>query len=100
MRLLLLVVLVAAPLVRADGPPRDEPERLTIRAGEAIALCKTGRATCPAVGTCDDTAVAAPDGSPDGLVLRGVAPGTTLCSAASASGAGPRRVFRVTVVAR
>jgi hypothetical protein len=96
MRLALVLALAAAGLARADEAPRDEPDRLEVRAGESVAMC--GRVACPAVGTCDDPRVATPDGSPAGLVIRGVAPGTTLCSAASASGAGPRRVFRVTVV--
>ncbi len=98
MRLAPLVLLAFVGLARADGAPPDEPDRLEVRVGESVALCRTGRVACPAIGTCDDPRVATPDGSPDGLVIRGVAPGTTLCGAASASGAGQRRVFRVTVV--
>jgi hypothetical protein len=47
------------------------------------------------VPICDDPKVAVPVDTPDGLGFQGVAPGTTLCSAASS--VGPRRIFRITV---
>ena len=47
------------------------------------------------VPICDDPKVAIPVDVNGGLGFKGVGPGTTLCSAASA--VGPRRIFRITV---
>ena len=59
-------------------------------------MCKSGAIVCPANSArCDDPKVAVPVDLPGGMGLKGVSPGSTLCSAGSA--AGPRRVFRVTV---
>jgi hypothetical protein len=90
--LLLAIAIACAP---AAG---DQPYPLAIKVGESASLCKTGTIICPASEPiCDDTSVATADSGPDGLVFKGVKPGTTLCSAASASGRGLRRVYRVTV---
>jgi hypothetical protein len=87
MSLLLALLVAAAP----DAFPLD----LTV--GKTVAVCKTGHLICPASGTiCDDTSIVGIDSGPDGLVFKGLKPGTTLCSAASA-GRGMRSVFRVTV---
>lgn len=81
-----------APDAAADAYP------LTLAVGESVALCDTGTLLCPAAGTrCDDLSVVGVGADPRGPVLKGLAPGTTLCSAATASGQGPRRVYRVTV---
>jgi hypothetical protein len=70
----------------------DEPYPAKLSTGETFEVCKSGQIVCPAISPiCDNLKVAVPVDTPDGLGFKGVAPGTTLCSAASA--AGPRRVF-------
>jgi hypothetical protein len=95
----LAVIAFAAFAAASQQDSNDEPYPLTIKVGRSVAVCKTGVLTCPAgSATCDDTSVAtASIEETDGLVFKGVAPGTTLCSAATGSGFGYRRVFRVTV---
>ncbi|MCL1926632.1 MAG: hypothetical protein FWF95_05790 [Syntrophorhabdaceae bacterium] len=64
--------------------------------GQDFDMCKSGDIVCPAkLPICDDPNVAVPVDLSSGMGFRGVAKGTTLCSAASA--VGPRRVFRITV---
>lgn len=76
--------------------PKDEPFPVDLEAGESFDVCGSGLVVCPArTPICDDPKVAVPTDLPGGLGFKGVAPGTTLCSAASA--VGPRRVFRITV---
>jgi len=78
------------------GSPGDAPYPVVLGVGETFDPCKSGNIVCPARGPiCDDPKVAVPVDTPDGLGFQGVAPGTTLCSAASA--VGPRRIFRITV---
>ena len=75
---------------------QDEPFPIDLRVGETFEACTSGQIVCPArIPICDDPKVAVPAGTPEGLGFKGVGPGTTLCSAASA--VGPRRVFRITV---
>jgi len=75
---------------------QDEPFPIELQIGETFEVCTTGQIVCPArAALCDDPKVAVPVDAPGGLGFKGVGPGTTLCSAASA--AGPRRVFRITV---
>jgi len=75
---------------------QDEPFPVWLRVGETFEACSSGEILCPArVPICDDPKVVVPVDGSEGLGFRGVGPGTTLCSAASA--AGPRRVFRFTV---
>lgn len=96
--LVALLATLAAP-ARSQAPdaaPDGYP--LTLEVGETVALCETGTLLCPAAGTrCDDLAVVGVGADQRGPVLTGLAPGTTLCSAATASGQGARRVYRVTV---
>ena len=76
--------------------PKDEPYSVFLLPGETFPVCLSSQIVCPArIPICDDPKVAVPVDTPDGLGFEGVAPGTTLCSAASAI--GPRRVFRITV---
>ena len=102
-RRLLLVLSVAAPLaaVAADELKQtmeDLPYPLHIKIGESLALCKTGTILCPAaVPICDDGTLIEFELNADGLAFRGLKAGETLCSAASLSGQGLRRVYRVTV---
>lgn len=75
---------------------QDEPFPVALRVGEAFEACTSGLIVCPArAPICDDLKVVVPEDLNGGLAFRGVGPGTTLCSAASA--VGPRRVFRITV---
>lgn len=92
-----MVMIVAGALV-AFGPAhaQDEPFPVDLMPGETFDVCGSGIVACPArTPICDDPKVAAPVDLPGGLGFKGMAPGTTLCSAASA--AGPRQVFRITV---
>jgi len=76
--------------------PQDEPFPIELRVGETFDVCASGQIVCPArTSICDDPKVAVPVDLPGGLGFKGVGPGTTLCSAASA--VGPRRVFRISV---
>jgi hypothetical protein len=84
--------IVMFPLAHAQ----DEPYPISLSAGETFGVCSSGQIVCPARNPiCDDPKVAVPVDVPDGLGFKGIAPGTTLCSAASA--VGPRRIFRITV---
>ena len=75
---------------------QDEPFPVELKVGETFEACTSGQIVCPARGPiCDDPNVAAPVDTGSGLGFKGVGPGTTLCSAASA--VGPRRLFRITV---
>ena len=85
-------------LLAAAGPGRaqDGPFPVELRVGETFEACTSGQIVCPArAPICDDPNVVVPVDANGGLGFRGVGPGTTLCSAASA--VGPRRVFRITV---
>ena len=69
---------------------------VVLLAGETFDACASGQIVCPArAAICDDPKVAVPADVNGGLGFKGVGPGTTLCSAASA--VGPRRLFRITV---
>ena len=84
--MLLALLLLAAPI------------QLDLRAGKSVALCATGTIQCPATAPiCDDTSVATAEESEAGLVIKALKPGETLCSAASASGMGPRQVYKIVV---
>jgi hypothetical protein len=85
-------VFMPFPLLHAQ----DEPYPIFLSAGETFDVCSSGQIVCPArTPICDDPKVAVPADLPDGLGFKGIGPGTTLCSAASA--VGPRRIFRITV---
>jgi hypothetical protein len=88
MRALAALILLAA-LSRTLAA--DEPPRLRLEVGEE----RTGLGIMP---RCDDLAVVAI--TADGRGLRGVRPGTTLCSFDRSGGGGARQVWRVVVVAR
>jgi hypothetical protein len=97
--LTLAIAFAALQAVAGQPAPASEPHPLKIRVGESVAVCKTGTIQCPANNPiCDDATVVgvAAEGS-DGLTFKGLKPGTTLCSVASGSGFGHRRVYRVTV---
>ena len=75
---------------------QDGPFPIVLRVGETFDACASGQIVCPASAPiCDDPKVVVPADVNGALGFRGVGPGTTLCSAASA--AGPRRVFRIIV---
>lgn len=94
-----LVSTLAAAVSGDDGGP-DAPGAypLSLRVGEAVAICRTGTILCPAgAPICDDTSIVTPEITEAGLVFKGANPGTTLCSAQASSGQGARRVYRITV---
>jgi hypothetical protein len=95
----LAAIAFAALASAAQQSAEGEPYPLKLTVGGSVAVCKTGAIMCPANNpTCDDTSVVTATIDPsDGLVFKGLKPGTTLCSAATGSGLGQRRVFRVTV---
>jgi hypothetical protein len=106
--LLALLLLADVPVAVADAPVpvadaavpvADAPVPLTVRVGKSVAICVTGTIQCPAAQPiCDDTSVVTAEETEAGLVFKGLKPGTTLCSAASAAGVGPRRVYKIEVV--
>jgi hypothetical protein len=81
-----------SPVARAD-----EPTPVSVSAGEALNVCQAGLVHCPVSSfLCDDPKVAIVENGPDGAVLKGISPGTTLCSLLGFERAF-RRVIRVTV---
>ena len=85
--------LLFAILLAADAFPLD------VQVGKTVALCKTNTIICPASNAiCDDTSVVGIETSDEGLVFKGLKPGTTTCSAGSSAGAGLRSVYKVTVL--
>ncbi|MBI5067980.1 MAG: hypothetical protein HZB56_07050 [Deltaproteobacteria bacterium] len=94
-----LTAAVLAALFASARAADEAPYPLRVEVGKTVAICPTNTIQCPAgAGRCDDASVAAPTVTAEGLSFEGVAPGTTLCSAGSVSGWGPRRVYEVTVV--
>lgn len=92
----IVLVIASAFVTIAPAQSQDEPYPVELSAGETFNVCKSGQIVCPAITPiCDDPKIVVPVDIPDGLGFRGMAPGTTFCSAASA--VGPRRVFRITV---
>ena len=94
----LAFLILIAGVLTARAVESTDPGVLQVklRVGEDFDICNSGAIVCPARGPiCDDPKVAIPVDLPSGLGFRGVAPGTTLCSTASA--AGPRLVCSVTV---
>jgi hypothetical protein len=90
------LALVALCVTAHDARAQDVPFPVELRVGESFDACASGQIVCPArAPICDDPKVVVPVDVNGGLGFRGVGPGTTLCSAASA--VGPRRVFRITV---
>ena len=91
-----LVLGAGAILAGAGESPGGGLLQVDLLVGEDFDLCKSGAIVCPAKRPiCDDLRVVMPVDLPSGLGFRGIAPGSTLCSAASHIGL--RLVFRVTV---
>ncbi len=92
MRRRMAAVLLLAGVAAADG---GTPVRLD--AGEKVNLCQAGLAMCPASAfLCDDPRIAIVENGPGGVELKGLAPGTTVCSVLG-PGQAFRSVLRVTV---
>jgi hypothetical protein len=87
MRALAAFAVLAA--LSARGSAADEPPRIVLKVGEE----RTGLGIMP---RCDDLAVVAV--TADGRGLRGVRPGTTLCSFDRSGGGGARQVWRIVIV--
>jgi hypothetical protein len=91
---LALLVAVAAPWLAWADPPRP----IRIRVGQVLVLADAGLLMPPGNSPiCDNPRVAVGELTPRGLAFRGVAPGTTLCSASPGAVTNARRVFSVTV---
>ncbi len=91
-----LLFAATAGLAQDAATLQNEPYPVELRVGDVFKVCKSGQLLCPAVEPiCDDLKVVAPVDTPDGLGFKGIAPGSTLCSAGTT--AGLRRVFRITV---
>ncbi len=94
------IVLCAVALSTAALVPARAEDGIAVSldAGSKKNLCASGIVPCPASSfLCDDPKVATIEYGPDGAVLRGIAPGTTLCAVSGS--AGNRRLLRVTVSA-
>jgi hypothetical protein len=90
--LLLSIVLAAG----AD----DQPAPIEVEVGQTFNVCKAKLIVCPvSTSICDDPKVAVVENGAEGAVVRGVAPGTTLCSVRG-PGAALFRLMKVTVVAK
>ena len=80
----------------ASAPPADKPYPVRLNVGQVFEVCKSGEVICPVVRhICDDLKVVDLVATPDGLGIKGVGPGTTLCMASGST--GPGRLFRITV---
>ena len=76
---------------------KNEPFPVELHVGETFNVCLSGEIICPAMSPiCDDLKIIEVVDTPDGVGFKGIAPGTTLCSAMAGS-RGLRRVFRITV---
>jgi hypothetical protein len=80
-----LAALLAGPAARADEPPV-----IQLEVGEE-------RTPLGIMPRCDDLALVAI--TADGRGVKGVRPGTTLCSFDRSGGGGARQVYRIVVVA-
>ena len=86
-----MVLILTVSNVKAQ----DSPHSVNMKVGETFSVCKSGLVICPVrTPICDDTTIITLVNTPDGLGFKGVAPGTTLCSVATA---GARRLFQITV---
>ncbi len=82
------------------NPPSNEPHVVDLQVDGVFKVCRTGLIICPAVmPMCDDPKIAVPVGTPDGLGFKGVAAGTTLCTAYPPGGryGSPHPVFCINV---
>ncbi len=81
---------------RAAGAPADQPYPVVLHIGQVFEVCRTGEVICPIVRhICDDLEVVGLVETPDGLGIKGVGAGTTLCVVSGST--GPGRLFRITV---
>ncbi len=91
--------ILAAALCTAGIARADAPTAVVVEVGKAIDVCKAKLVTCPVrTVMCEASAVARLVNGANGVDLKGVAPGTTRCSATALEG-GAKRVLEVTVKA-
>lgn len=88
--------------LKAEEPDRNLPYPVELEVGEIFKVCLSGEIVCPARSPiCDDLKVVEVVDTPDGMGFKGIARGSTLCSAMGGTswggGLGFRRVFRITV---
>ena len=79
-----------------DSRPADRAATVSLKVGEFVRICETGKVICPASASiCVDPSLVSIRDQGKGLELVGLKPGKTLCSVMSANQA--RQVFAVTV---
>ncbi len=91
-------LLAAAALAAAfSGPARaEDPTPVDVEVGKSVNLCKQKLAPCQAsTFMCNASAVARLENGADGVELKGVSPGTTVCTVLAFDKS--RRVLSVTV---
>jgi len=97
--ILILSILIAGAFPALGIASAEDPADIylvELSPGQDFEVCLSGEILCPArFPICDDLSVATIVDLPSGLGFRGVAKGTTLCSAVSTT--RMRRVFRITV---
>ena len=98
----LIMIISIACVYGVDSPklPYTDPHPIDLQIGEIFKICQSGLIVCPAVSPmCDDPKIAIPVDTPDGLGFKGVAAGTTLCTAYPAGGryGSPHPVLRINV---
>ncbi len=72
---------VAAVLLLAAVARGGDATPVKLQVGGVLKLCREGLAMCPASSfLCDDPKVARIENGPEGVELKAIAPGTTLCS--------------------
>lgn len=92
----LAALLAAPPALAEDSRPADRAATVSLKVGEFVRICETGKVICPASAPiCDDPSLVSIRDQGKGLELVGLKPGKTLCSVMSANQA--RQVFAVTV---
>ena len=73
--------MAAVVLLLSMGTRAGDGRPVKVAVGEVLKLCQAGLAMCPASAfLCDDPKVARIENGPEGVELKGIAPGTTLCS--------------------
>ncbi len=74
-------VVAAAALLLAPVARAGDATPVKLQVAGVLKLCREGLVMCPASSfLCDDPKVARVENGPEGVELKAIAPGTTLCS--------------------
>jgi hypothetical protein len=91
--------ILAAALCAAAAARADEPTPVVVEVGKTVDLCKAKLAPCPASTVmCDASSIARLQNGAEGVELKGISPGKTLCTVLGFERTF-RRVLSVTVKA-